>query len=798
MSERNPASIIRSQARTPSIPTRPEEDFNWIIATYTRHRLKELTQELNLDLGEDRGPQCYIPLDLLDTNPVHHRQSLQEQIFPHPRAIQEDLLELNKSTLLLEAPAGMGKTTCLKVYQEARLKRTEAEEYPLTVYLDLGLLPKGSGFNEFYPLFISHVAEVVLREKEEEPELAINEDILRNTLKRMVLTGQVMFLLDGLDRMTAEDRFQFFYDVVVDGEALHDNFALMAMRPVGFGPMATSAVVKRGQDACFRMTLQKPDEKQRRAYLGEIGHKPLVDNLRLFYPELFETPYLLRLLRSVAEAGRLDDVKNQTTFFETWLSLVLPEGEDSEEVEERHNILIRLETVSLELVNAGRLQRFEEADTGFEISLLEGDPSLVRDGAILWNLDPILRQTQHKWEYRHPVFQEFFAGRRLAREPGRLETLKSRGRDPRWQGVLKFSIGSISGALDEIYDGLIETGALFLAGNALPEASKLAESRRLIVGQLLKYQDRERYPQFSRNRLVQPSQVLKSLGREKAAGFVNSLLKRDNRDTRILYGVLELLCALHKIQWADVVDAQDFAPVLALPELKTFLDEKGDPECVNGKVLKRWGERVTVSGGKFIYQNERDEEDRITLREYSIMKFPVTNALWREFDPRAVPRYPEFSYDDDQPVIGINFYEATLFALWAGLRLPTEKEWEKAARGTDGRDYPWGEAVGYRSGFTNTADFVLARTNAVEDFEEGLSPYGCHDMAGNVWEWCTQLYSSRFSTQKIVRGGSWLNYMVHAKCVYRNSFDPAEHHPAVGLRCVSPELAEVDEDEEDF
>ncbi len=796
MSERNEASIIRSQARAPSIPTRPEEDFDWIIATYNRHRLKELTQELDLDLGEGRGPQCYLPLVLLDTNPVHHRQSLQEQIFPHPRAIQEDLLDLGKSVLLLEAPAGMGKTTFLKVYQESRLKRTEAEEYPLTVYLDLGLLPKGSGFNEFYPLFISHVAQVVLREKEEEPDLSINEDVLRATLKKMVLTGQVMFLLDGLDRMTAEDRFQFFYDVVIDGDALHDNFALLSMRPVGFGPMATGALVKRGQDACFRMTIQKPDEKKRAEYLGEVGHKPLIDNLRLFYPELVETPYLLRILRSVAEADRLDEVRNQTTFFETWLSLVLPEGEDSEELEGRHHILTRLETISLELVRDNRFQRFEEADTGYEMSLLEGEPSLVRDGAILWNLDPLLRQTQHKWEYRHPVFQEFFAGRRLAKETERLETLKQHGRDSRWQRVLKFCIGSIPGSLDQVYDGLIETGALFLAGNSLPEAGKLAESRRILVGQFLKYQDRERFPQFSRNRLVQPAQVLKALGREKTLGFIRTLLKRENRDSRILYGVLELLCSLHKISLTEVVDSQDFTAVLELPELQAFLEEKNNPETVNPKVLRRWGEMVTVSQGKFIYQDEPDEEDQVFLCEYAVMKYPVTNALWREFEPEAELRYPAFSFDDDQPVIGINYYEATLFALWMGLRLPTEKEWEKAARGTDGRVYPWGEAVGYRSGFANTADFVLGRTSGVEELEEGLSPYGCHDMAGNVWEWCVQLYSSKFSTQKIVRGGAWLNYLVHAKCAFRNSFDPAEHHPAIGLRCVSQELAETDDEDE--
>ncbi len=116
----------------------------------------------------------------------------------------------------------------------------------------------------------------------------------------------------------------------------------------------------------------------------------------------------------------------------------------------------------------------------------------------------------------------------------------------------------------------------------------------------------------------------------------------------------------------------------------------------------------------------------------------------------------------------------------------------------DGRDYPWGEALGYQEGFCNTCDFVVGKTTSVLSYEDGISPYGCHDMAGNVWEWCVQLYSSKFTTQKIVRGGSWLNYMVQAKCTFRNSFDPSDMYPAVGFRLMSLPLSEIeDEDEED-
>ena len=210
--------------------------------------------------------------------------------------------------------------------------------------------------------------------------------------------------------------------------------------------------------------------------------------------------------------------------------------------------------------------------------------------------------------------------------------------------------------------------------------------------------------------------------------------------------------------------------------------------------VRQWGEMVTIPAGKFIYQLEKDEEDQPNFREFSIMKFPVTNELYLEFAPNHRLRFPEYSSQPSQPVIGINFFQSLVFALWLGKRLPMEKEWEKAARGTDGRDYPWGEAMGYQTGYANTCDFLVGQTNSVSEFDMGVSPYGCYDMSGNVWEWCVQLHSSKHMTQRVVRGGSWLNYLVHSKCTYRNMFDPAERHPTTGLRCVSLPLTEIEEE----
>ncbi len=247
------------------------------------------------------------------------------------------------------------------------------------------------------------------------------------------------------------------------------------------------------------------------------------------------------------------------------------------------------------------------------------------------------------------------------------------------------------------------------------------------------------------------------------------------------------------------------------------------PTPIKTKVRTKDGQvMVAAPAGEFLMgSTEADPEaaeDEMPQRKvyvdaFWIDKTEITNGQYRlcvEAKICAPPKGQTKVFGGDElPVVGINWEQAATYCEWVGGRLPTEAEWEKAARGMDGRLYPWGNKFdGKRLSYCDTNCMADSRDRTVNDgyrftaptgaFPAGASPYGVLDMSGNVWEWTADWYDvDAYSNlannnptgpedglQRVIRGGSWYYHGRNLRVTKRHKDTPTARDNNIGFRCV--------------
>ena len=210
---------------------------------------------------------------------------------------------------------------------------------------------------------------------------------------------------------------------------------------------------------------------------------------------------------------------------------------------------------------------------------------------------------------------------------------------------------------------------------------------------------------------------------------------------------------------------------------------------------------VPIPAGTFLMGAEKGFPDEQPPHEIYVGAFfmdvhEVTNGQYQAFLSTTGRRPPDFWFPDidkpDEPVVGVSWVDAAAYAAWAGKRLPTEAEWEYAARGGSvGTKFPWGNEPD--SSFANTGSFGIA---AVKSFKP--NGYGLYDMIGNVWEWCSDWYDQAYYTvsprdnpqgpptgkNKVLRGWAWYCDDDQVKVTKRYSSNPTSTSYSYGFRCV--------------
>jgi sulfatase modifying factor 1 len=421
-------------------------------------------------------------------------------------------------------------------------------------------------------------------------------------------------------------------------------------------------------------------------------------------------------------------------------------------------------------------------------------PALVDE--ILAHSGLLRRKSRSAYDFVHLSFQEYFAARDfLARGAG--DELLAHLGEAWWREVIRLYAAMAPQAPQLLV--ALRSADLLLAAGCLadsrdPGTSEFAACAEGIVGDLVRQLNGETPARQA------AADALAEVGRWRANEALRAAFAAADRPGVALAALLALA------HGGDPATLQallaDHGRVLRLLH--------GELPGAGGGVrtrilalLERLGHPLAyVPAGEFWMGSDDGPGDerprhRVRLAEYWIDRTPVTNAQYAAFVEASgyraqSPWRDEFSAGKEQhPVVLVTWDDACAYAIWCGKHLPSEAQWEKAARGSDGRTWPWGNVWD-----GNRCNVSGRGTTAVGIYPQGVSPYGCHDLAGNVWEWVADWYDAGYYARspatdprgpetgvaRVLRGGSWNDVGWFVRSADRSRFGPGRLGNGSGFR----------------
>jgi len=384
------------------------------------------------------------------------------------------------------------------------------------------------------------------------------------------------------------------------------------------------------------------------------------------------------------------------------------------------------------------------------------------------------------YSFPHRTFQEYLAGRHLSLQPDfadKVIQLSEQGAF--WREAILMAVGCLT------HEGRVDT-AFFLAGElspatAIPLDDENGWRQALLAGYCL-------------NEIGFSSPACrKGMGQQittQVKGNLQTLVSTDRIEPKERAVAGSFLGAMGG--WPDDLDAMVFVP---------------EGEFIMGSSA---AEVEPLKEQNSVWEEEFDSETPVRSvfsNDFSIGKYLVTNSQYAEFVASTDHRPPEHWKGRKppvewltHPVVEVSWHDANEYCRWLSeekgreFRLPSEAEWEKAARGENGFIYPWGNE--FDSGRCNMGDTGIRATSPVGIFNGGKSPYGCMDMSGNVMEWCGTKWMDGHGThdeemdedvkgddRRVLRGGGFWDSGAYVRCAFRDWYDPDSD---IGFRVVSP------------